>query len=63
MAGTMGSVLSLRDVCTDDLPDDENWEPNEKARARLDFAIIPPLADSLLGLLATEVTFTKGRFS
>ncbi len=62
VAGTMGSVLSLRDICTDDLPDDENWEPSEKARARLDFAIIPPLADSLLGLLAPEVTFTKGDF-
>ncbi len=62
VGGTTGNVLSVRDICTDDLPDDENWEPNEKARARLDFAIIPPLADSLLGLLSTDVTFTKGDF-
>ncbi|MBC8154428.1 MAG: DEAD/DEAH box helicase [Bacteroidetes bacterium] len=62
LAGTMGTVLSLRDICTDDLPDDEDWQPSQKARDRLDFATIPPLADSLLGLLSTDVTFAKGDF-
>lgn len=63
LTGTMGSVLSLRDIATDDIPDDEDWQPSDKARARLDFAQIPALTDSLLGLLSTDVTFTKGDFS
>ena len=62
LTGTMGSVLSLRDICTDDLPDDEDWKPDPKAHARLDFATIPPLAESLLGLLSTDVTFAKSDF-
>ncbi|UFH55351.1 DEAD/DEAH box helicase [Spirosoma sp. KNUC1025] len=60
--GTMGSVYSFRDICTDELPDDEDWQADEKARARLDFATIPPLADQLLGLLSPDVTFAKGDF-
>ena len=59
---TMSSVLSFKDLGTDDLPDDEDWHPDEKARAGLDFAKIPLLADQLLGLLSPDVTFTKGDF-
>ena len=62
IGGTMSSVLSFKDLGTDDLPDDEDWHPDEKARAGLDFATIPLLADQLLGLLSPEVTFTKGDF-
>ena len=62
IGGSMGHVLSFKDIGTDELPDDEEWLPDEKARASLDFATIPPLADQLLGLLSTDVTFTKGDF-
>ncbi|GAB4019442.1 SNF2-related protein [Spirosoma koreense] len=56
------NVLSFKDICTDELPDDEEWQADEKARARLDFATIPSLADQLLGLLSPDVTFAKGDF-
>ncbi len=62
VGGSMGQVFSFRAICTDELPDDEDWQPNEKARARLDFAQIPTLADQLLGLLSPDVTFAKGDF-
>ncbi|MFD2573760.1 SNF2-related protein [Spirosoma soli] len=62
VSGTMEAVLSLRELGTDDLPDDEDWTPDEMSRAQLDFATIPPLADQLLGLLQPEVTFTKSDF-
>ena len=62
IGGSMGSVSSFKDICTDELPDDEDWHPDEKARAGLDFATIPPLADQLLGLLSPDVTFAKGDF-
>ncbi|MBO0950023.1 DEAD/DEAH box helicase [Fibrella forsythiae] len=61
-AGGMESVLTVTDLYTDDLPDDEDWTPNETARTELDFATIPTLSDSLLGLLEPEVTFTKSNF-
>ncbi|RYF77089.1 MAG: helicase SNF2, partial [Cytophagaceae bacterium] len=64
-AGGMESVLTVTDLYTDDLPgsdDDEDWTPNEAARTELDFATIPTLSDSLLGLLEPEVTFTKSNF-
>ncbi|SOD95935.1 SNF2-related protein [Spirosoma fluviale] len=60
--GALETVLSFKDIGTDDLPDDEDWKPDEKAQANLDFATIPPLTDQLLGLLSTDVTFTKGDF-
>ena len=61
--GGMEAVLSLKDLCTEDIPDeDEDWRPDEIVRAGLDFATIPPLADQLLDLLAPEVTFAKGDF-
>ena len=64
--GGMETVLAITDLYTDDLPDspsdDEDWTPNETARATLDFATIPTLGDSLLGLLEPEVTFTKSNF-
>ena len=59
---SMEAVLSFKDLGTDDLPDDEDWHADEKARAGLDFATIPPLADQLLGLLSTDVTFAKSDF-
>ena len=62
VGGSMGNVLSFKDICTDELPEDEDWQPDEKARAQLDFATIPPLADQLLGLLSPDVTFAKGDF-
>lgn len=63
IASTLDTVLSFRDIGTDELPDeDENWRPDETVRASLDFATIPSLADQLLGLLSTDVTFTKGDF-
>ncbi len=62
VGGSMGSVVLFKDIGTDDLPDDEDWQADEKARATLDFATIPALADPLLGLLSTDVTFTKGDF-
>lgn len=61
-SSTMSVVTSFKDICTDELPDDEDWKADEKARASLDFAIIPPLTDQLLGLLAPDVTFTKSDF-
>ncbi len=61
--GGMEAVLSLKDLCTEDIPDEEeDWKPNETIRTGLDFATIPPLADQLLDLLAPEVTFAKGDF-
>ncbi|MFD2932268.1 SNF2-related protein [Spirosoma flavum] len=62
VTGSMGSVLLFKDIGTDEFPDDEDWQADEKARASLDFATIPPLTDQLLGLLAPDVTFTKGDF-
>ncbi|WP_460910505.1 SNF2-related protein [Spirosoma areae] len=62
VGGSLGNVLSFRELCTDDLPDDDDWQADEKARANLDFATIPPLSEQLLGLLSTEVTFAKGDF-
>ena len=62
LSGGMETVLSLRDLATDELPDDEDWKPGETARAQLDFATIPTLADSLLSLLTPDVTFAKSDF-
>jgi uncharacterized Zn finger protein/superfamily II DNA or RNA helicase len=62
MGGHMGNVYSFKAICTDELPEDEDWKANEKARTRLDFSQIPPLADQLLGLLSPDVTFAKGDF-
>jgi uncharacterized Zn finger protein/superfamily II DNA or RNA helicase len=62
IGGSMSTVLSFRDICTDELPDDEDWQADEKARTRLDFAIIPALSEQLLGLLSPDVTFTKSDF-
>ena len=62
IGGSMGAVFSFKAICTDELPDDEEWQPDEKARARLDFSPIPSLADQLLSLLSPDVTFTKGDF-
>ena len=56
------SVLSFHDLGTEDLPDDEDWKPEADVRATLDFATVPTLADQLLGLLSTDVTFAKGDF-
>lgn len=62
MGGSMSQVLSFKDICTDELPDDEDWQPSEATRTRLDYATIPALSEQLLGLLAPDVTFTKGDF-
>lgn len=62
VSNVLDTVLSFKDIGTDELPDDEDWRPDEKARANLDFATIPALADQLLDLLSTDVTFTKGDF-
>lgn len=62
VGGHMGNVYSFKAICTDELPEDEDWKADEKARARLDFSQIPPLADQLLGLLSPDVTFAKGDF-
>ncbi|TAE20746.1 MAG: helicase SNF2 [Cytophagales bacterium] len=62
VSGTMNEVLSFQDIGTDDLPDDEDWQPDDNARALLDYATIPPLADQLLGLLQPTTTFTKSDF-
>jgi uncharacterized Zn finger protein/superfamily II DNA or RNA helicase len=62
IGGNMGNVFSFKDICTDELPDEEDWQPNEKIRARLDFATLQPLSEQLLSLLATDVTFAKGDF-
>lgn len=63
VAGTQDTVLSFHELGTDELPDeDEDWRPDDKIRAGLDFSTIPPLADQLLGLLSTDVTFTKSDF-
>lgn len=62
MSGGMETVLSFKDLGTDDLPDDEDWRPDDASRAQLDFATIPLLADQLLGLLQPSTTFTKGDF-
>ncbi|AQG81775.1 DEAD/DEAH box helicase [Spirosoma montaniterrae] len=62
LSGGMETVLLLRELGTDDLPDDEDWTPDDDARAQLDFATIPPLADQLLHLLQPETTFTKSDF-
>lgn len=60
--GTMNEVLSFKDIGTDDLPDDEDWRPDDTARSLLDYATIPPLADQLLDLLQPTTTFTKSDF-
>ena len=61
--GGMDTVLSFKDICTEDIPEeDEDWKPDDTIRAGLDFATIPPLADQLLDLLAPEVTFAKSDF-
>ena len=62
VGGSMGSVFSFSQICSDELPDEEDWKPDPKAAAQLDFATIPPLADQLLGLLSTDVTFAKADF-
>ncbi|MBD2699938.1 DEAD/DEAH box helicase [Spirosoma sp. BT702] len=62
VGGTLETVLSLKELGTDELPDDEDWHPDEKARASLDFATIPLLTDQLLELLSPDVTFAKGDF-
>lgn len=62
LSGGMEAVLPLQTLGTDDLPDDEDWTPDAKLRALLDFATIPNLADQLLGLLQPDTTFTKGDF-
>ncbi|WP_420151434.1 SNF2-related protein [Spirosoma sp.] len=63
IGGNMGTVLSFRDICTDEFPDeDEDWKADEQTRAQLDFSQIPPLADQLLSLLSPDVTFAKGDF-
>lgn len=62
LSGGMEAVLPLQTLGTDDLPDDEDWKPDAKLRALLDFATIPNLTDRLLGLLQPETTFTKGDF-
>lgn len=62
LSGELETVLLLRELGTDDLPDDDDWRPDETARAQLDFATIPNLADRLLGLLQPDVTFTKSDF-
>ncbi|HLL96236.1 MAG TPA: DEAD/DEAH box helicase [Spirosoma sp.] len=62
-AAGLETVLSFKDLCTEDIPDeDEDWKPDETIHATLDFATIPPLAEQLLDLLAPEVTFAKGDF-
>lgn len=62
LAGGMESVLLLRELGTDDLPDDEDWHPDTDARKQLDFATIPTLSEQLLNLLQPDVTFTKSDF-
>ena len=62
ISGGMETMLSFKDLGTDNLPDDEDWKPDETARAQLNFATIPLLADPLLGLLQPSTTFTKGDF-
>ncbi|WP_019989485.1 SNF2-related protein [Rudanella lutea] len=62
VSGTLNEVLSLHDLGTEDLPDDEDWKPDDDARAQLDYATIPPLADQLLDLLQPTTTFTKSDF-
>lgn len=62
MGGSMESVFSFKAICTDELPDDDEWQADEKARGRLDFATIPSLSEQLLSLLSTDVTFAKGDF-
>ncbi len=62
LSGGMESVLLLQNLGTDDLPDDEDWIPDNTARAQLDFATIPNLTDQLLDLLQPSTTFTKGDF-
>ncbi|MBN8824980.1 MULTISPECIES: SNF2-related protein [unclassified Spirosoma] len=62
VGGSMSQVLSFKDICTDELPDDEDWQPSEAARTHLDYATIPALSEQLLGLLSPDVTFTKGDF-
>ncbi|GAB3952818.1 DEAD/DEAH box helicase [Spirosoma harenae] len=62
IGGSMETVPSFKDICTDELPDDEDWQPAEKVRGSLDFATIPALSEQLLGLLSPDVTFTKGDF-
>ena len=62
VGGNMGSVVSFKAIGTDELPDDDDWQADEKARTSLDFATIPPLADQLLSLLSADVTFAKGDF-
>ncbi len=65
-SGGMETVLSVRQLLTDDLLDsasaEDDWKPSDTARAALDFAALPTLANSLLGLLETETTFTKSNF-
>ncbi|MBO0937634.1 DEAD/DEAH box helicase [Fibrella sp. HMF5335] len=64
--GGMETVLSVQDLLTDDLldsvGDEDDWKPDEASRNALDFAALPTLADSLLGLLTPETTFTKSNF-
>ncbi len=62
LAGGMESVLLLRELGTDELPDDEDWRPDIDARKQLDFATIPTLSEQLLNLLQPDVTFTKSDF-
>ena len=65
-SGGMETVLSAHSLLTDDLPgsasEEDNWKPDDTARQALDFATLPTLADSLLGLLEPETTFTKSNF-
>ncbi|MBO0931100.1 DEAD/DEAH box helicase [Fibrella aquatilis] len=65
-SGGMETVLSAHSLLTDDLPgsagEEDDWKPNDTDRAALDFATLPTLADSLLGLLEPETTFTKSNF-
>jgi len=62
MSGGMETVLLFKDLGTDDLPDEEDWKPDDDARAKLNFATIPLLAEPLLGLLQPNTTFTKSDF-
>lgn len=67
VSGGMDSVLLVKDLLTDELPEEDEgdgngWKPDEAARAAIDFSTLPTLADSLLDLLEPETTFTKRDF-
>ncbi len=62
MTGAMEKVLTLRDLSTDEMPDDEDWQADESVHTTLDFAQIPALAEPLLSLLSPDTTFTKSDF-